>query len=204
LTRRRFEMEGLGAELRVADAESLPFGDASFDLVYSHGVLHHTPDIGRAINEVHRVLKPGGTALVMLYHKNSYNYYVNIMTIRRAGVRLLGLSWGPRLVHALTGEDEGRLRELQRLYRGDRTRLLSREEFLNQNPDGAGNPLARVFTKREVERMFARFAAVRTEAHFLNKNWIPLVGRLIPRSLERRLARAAGWHVWAIANKGES
>ncbi len=71
LARRRFEFEGLTADLRVADAEALPFADDRFDLVYSHGVLHHTPDTQRAINEVYRVVKPGGTAMVMLYHKNS-------------------------------------------------------------------------------------------------------------------------------------
>jgi SAM-dependent methyltransferase len=51
----------------VADAERLPFADGSFDIVYSFGVLHHTPDTERAIAEARRVLRPGGTALVMLY-----------------------------------------------------------------------------------------------------------------------------------------
>ena len=49
--RRRFEVFGLQSDLRVADAESLPFGDGAFDLVYSWGVLHHTPDTPRAIQE---------------------------------------------------------------------------------------------------------------------------------------------------------
>ncbi|HEX8091666.1 MAG TPA: class I SAM-dependent methyltransferase, partial [Blastocatellia bacterium] len=182
LVRRRFEIEGLNANLKVADAESLPFADASFDMVYSHGVLHHTPDTQRAIDELHRVLKPGGAAMVMLYHKNSYNYYVNIMALRRVGVRLLRFSWGPRLVHRMTGEDEGRLRELQHLYRRDPRRLLDRDEFLNQNTDGAGNPLARAYTRREAVAMFFKFRDVRAEVHFLNKRWIPLLGRLMPPS----------------------
>lgn len=54
-----------------ADAETLPFADASFDLVYSWGVLHHTPDTQRAVDEVRRVLRPGGIALIMLYHRRS-------------------------------------------------------------------------------------------------------------------------------------
>jgi ubiquinone/menaquinone biosynthesis C-methylase UbiE len=201
LVQRRFELEGLTANLRVADAEALPFGDDSFDLVYSHGVLHHTPDTRRAINEVHRVVKPGGTAMVMLYHKNSYNYRVNIMTVRRLGARLLGFDWGPGLIHRLTGEDENRLRELQRSYRRDGRRLLSPDEFLNQNTDGAGNPLARAYTRREALAMFNRFREVRTEVHFLNKRWIPLVGGIMPRAVERVLARVMGWHLWIIAQK---
>ena len=201
LVRRRFEIEGLNADLKVADAEDLPFADESFDLAYSHGVLHHTPDTRRAIDELHRVLKPNGAAMVMLYHRNSYNYYVNIMALRRMGVRLLRFDWGPRLVHKLTGEDEARLCELQRLYRRDPERLLDRDEFLNQNTDGAGNPLARVYTRREAVAMFSNFREVRTEVHFLNKRWIPLMGRLMPRAVERRLGRIAGWHLWIIAKK---
>jgi len=201
LVKKRFDFEGLAADLRVADAETLPFADDTFDLVYSHGVLHHTPDTQRAINEVHRVLKPGGTAMVMLYHKNSYNYRVNIMTFRRMGVRVLGFDWGPGLVHRLTGEDESRLRELQSVYRRNGTVLLSPEEFLNQNTDGAGNPLARAYTRREASVMFTRFREIRTELHFLNKRWIPLIGPAMPRVIERVLARWVGWHLWIIAQK---
>jgi len=201
LVQRRFALEGLSADLRTADAENLPFADDSFDLAYSHGVLHHTPDTQRAIDEVHRVLRPGGTAMIMLYHKNSFNYRVNIMTVRRLGVRLLKFKWGPAFVHRLTGEEEDRLRQLQRLYLEDAGGLLSRDQFLNQNTDGAGNPLARVYTRDEAAAMFSKFGDVRTETHFLNKRWIPLVGNFIPRSVEGRLASSMGWHLWITAKK---
>lgn len=201
LVEKRFALEGLHATLRVADAERLPFAEASFDLFYSHGVLHHTPDTERTIDEAYRVLRPGGTAMVMLYHKNSYNYHINIMTLRRMGVRLLGFSWGPKVVHRLTGEDEARLLNLQVAYRRDRQQLLAPGEFLNQNTDGAGNPLARVYTRRQAAAMFKHFSEVRTEVHFLNKRWIPLVGRFIPPAVERKLASRVGWHLWIIAKK---
>ncbi len=74
--RERLTLNGLSSELRTADAESLPFADASFDLVYSYGVLHHTPNTARAIREVHRVLRPGGTARVMIYHARSIVGYM--------------------------------------------------------------------------------------------------------------------------------
>lgn len=67
---------GLSSDLRVADAENLPFGDASFSLVYSWGVLHHTPDTQGAIDELCRVLKPGGRARVMMYNRRSVVGYV--------------------------------------------------------------------------------------------------------------------------------
>ena len=201
LVSKRFETEGFTAELKTADAEALPFADSSFDLVYSHGVLHHTPDTQKAIDEVYRVLRPGGTAMVMLYHKRSYNYYVNIMALRRLGARLLRFTWGPRFVHKITGEDEARLRELQHSYRRDPIAFLDRNEFLNQNTDGAGNPLARAYSRREALEMFSRFSAKSAQVHFLNKRWIPLIGKYLPRAVERCLARMAGWHLWIIARK---
>lgn len=72
LTQERLALEGLEAEVRMGDAENLPFGDNTFDIVYSYGVLHHSPDTQRAIEEVHRVLKPGGNARVMIYHVHSW------------------------------------------------------------------------------------------------------------------------------------
>ena len=68
---RRFRTFGLNSHLQVADAENLPFSNESFDFVYSWGVLHHTPGTEKAVAEAFRVLKPRGTAKVMIYHKYS-------------------------------------------------------------------------------------------------------------------------------------
>lgn len=70
-TSKRLALSGLQSELQVSDAENLPFPDNSFDMVYSWGVLHHSPDTPRAFQEVARVLKPGGIARIMIYHKHS-------------------------------------------------------------------------------------------------------------------------------------
>ena len=75
-TKRRFELMGLNSELQIADAENLPFEDNSFDAVYSWGVLHHSPDTQKAVHEVYRVLKPGGTAKIMVYNKYSLIGYM--------------------------------------------------------------------------------------------------------------------------------
>ena len=70
LARKRLGLFGLnGRRVFVGDAEHLPFPENSFDLVYSWGVLHHTPDIARAIDEICRVLRPGGEARIMVYHR---------------------------------------------------------------------------------------------------------------------------------------
>lgn len=71
LTRRRLAAAGVPGRtyrLVVADAEGLQFEKDSFDIVYSYGVLHHTPDTERAIHEVYRVLAPGGEFRGMVYH----------------------------------------------------------------------------------------------------------------------------------------
>ena len=82
----RLHIFGLQSSLQVADAENLPYDDHSFDLVYSWGVLHHTPDTKKAIAEVFRVLKPSGEAKIMIYHKYSFVGYM--LWLRYALLRL--------------------------------------------------------------------------------------------------------------------
>jgi ubiquinone/menaquinone biosynthesis C-methylase UbiE len=75
LTRKNLEIRGVrrsAYSLSVADAENLPFMDDSFDIVYSWGVLHHTPNTEVAFAEVFRVLAPGGTLKAMVYHVPSW------------------------------------------------------------------------------------------------------------------------------------
>jgi SAM-dependent methyltransferase len=201
LARRRFELFDLPGEFRTADAEGLDFEDESFDLVYSHGVLHHTPDAVRAVQEIHRVLRPGGRAVVMLYHRDSYNYRVNIRVLRRAGAHLLKSEAGLKLVHRLTGEPVDSLRAHARRLKEDERSYLAADEFLNQNTDGAGNPLARVYSRAEARELFGDFAEVELRTYFLNKRWLPLIGNLLPRRAEARLAARWGWHLWIYGKK---
>jgi len=70
-TQSRLKIFNLHSNLLVGDAENLPFPDDHFDLVYSWGVLHHSPNTAKAIKEVFRVLKDGGEAKIMIYHKYS-------------------------------------------------------------------------------------------------------------------------------------
>lgn len=71
LANQRLSAYGLNGNVIEADAENLPFNDEEFDVVYSTGVLHHTPSIVSAISEIYRVLKPKGEIRAMLYHKYS-------------------------------------------------------------------------------------------------------------------------------------
>lgn len=72
LARKYFEQNGLAADLRVMNGEVMEFADNSFDVVYAHGVLQYTADAAKMIAEIHRVLIPGGQAIVMVYNKYSW------------------------------------------------------------------------------------------------------------------------------------
>lgn len=63
-------------EYKTADCENLPYDDNTFNIIYSWGVIHHTPNTSKAFDEIVRVLKPGGKAKVMIYHKNSILAYL--------------------------------------------------------------------------------------------------------------------------------
>ena len=69
--RRRCELAGFTPDLRVSDAEHLPFPDHTFDIVYSYGVMHHSPDTAQCIREARRVLKARGSFRIMVYHHPS-------------------------------------------------------------------------------------------------------------------------------------
>jgi SAM-dependent methyltransferase len=201
LAQKNFDLLGLQGTFRTADAENLDFANDSFDLVYSHGVLHHTPETRRAISEIHRVLRPGGRAVVMLYHRDSYNYRINISILRRAGAHLLKWEPGMKVVHRLTGEPLESLREHARQLKENKNGYLRSEEFLSRNTDGAGNPLARVYSRSEARDLFKEFSEVELRTYFLNKRWLPLIGNMLSRSMESRLAARWGWHLWIYARK---
>jgi ubiquinone/menaquinone biosynthesis C-methylase UbiE len=82
-TSQRLETYGFTPEVQEADAEHLPFPDHSFDIAYSWGVLHHSPDTPQAFYEAHRVLRPGGTLRAMIYHRPSV---VGLLLWARYGV----------------------------------------------------------------------------------------------------------------------
>src|SRR5262249_48013185 len=153
---------GVPGSLSVVNAEKqLPFQDASFDHVYSFGVIHHSPTPERIVREIHRVLRRGGTCTVMLYNRTSINYYIEIMFLRKLFRWLLLPALAPRLIAAITGFDRWKLE-------GHREALikkgkLSAEQWVSMNTDGPFCPLARVYDRHAAVALFEPFGAVRQE-----------------------------------------
>jgi ubiquinone/menaquinone biosynthesis C-methylase UbiE len=75
-TRKRLKAFGLSGSVLQMDAEQMIFTDASFDFVWSWGVIHHSSDTEKILEEVHRVLKPGGKFTFMVYHESIWNTFV--------------------------------------------------------------------------------------------------------------------------------
>ncbi len=75
-TSERLKCFGLAGNVLQMDAEQMSFSDSSFDFVWSWGVIHHSSDTRRVLSEIARVLRPGGRAVTMVYHRNAWNYYL--------------------------------------------------------------------------------------------------------------------------------
>jgi ubiquinone/menaquinone biosynthesis C-methylase UbiE len=173
ITRHRFRVYGAGGDFMISDGERLPFRDESFDVVYSNGVLHHTPDTAGAIREVHRVLRPGGTAKVMLYHRHSLNYWFEIV-VRR------GLLGGEFL--------RGRSAE----------EIMSRViEF----SDHEARPLVKVYSRGQARELFNLFKSVKVEVEQLTRDELRFLSPLVSESILDRLRRRIGWNVVITAIK---
>lgn len=204
LAQTRFAQEGITGRFARGSIDSLPFPDASFDLVFSHGVIHHMANTQGAIEEFQRVLRPGGAALVMVYHRASLNYWFTIMGVRRV---LAGLLFVPGAVSALarlTGERQEVLEGHRELLREHGLRYLTDTSlFLSNNTDGPGNPLSKAYTRDEFKGMFraAGFGDVASAVRFLNLRVFPGGDRLAATRAARALERRIGWHLYVRAVK---
>lgn len=210
-TRRHFAVMNLNGTFQVENAEKLSFPDEQFDIVYSHGVLHHTPNPVNAFNEVYRVLKKGGKAIIMLYHKRSFNYYVRIMFYMRLRALLKILSRlgkhqfdRERLRSELSGVRGNQEKNVWQLHYENFLRqgwsYLKPENFVHHCTDGPECPFAFVYTKSDIRRLFSRFSRVETVvAHFPLRKY--RFGKWIPLWLEKFLASRLGWYLFIFATK---
>jgi ubiquinone/menaquinone biosynthesis C-methylase UbiE len=132
LAQENFRLRGLKGRFIHHDAEGMPFNDNEFDVVYSNGVIHHTPNTRQVVEEMYRVLKPGGKVIVMVYAENSLHYWRNL-------VLELGMRQGLLLTHSI----------------GD---VMSRFVEITENN---AKPLVKVYTKRRLCNLFRGFERIK-------------------------------------------
>jgi SAM-dependent methyltransferase len=193
LARERFAIFGVPGRFEVVNAEdALPFPDATFDHVYSFGVIHHSPAPDKIVREIFRVLRSGGTLTVMLYNRASINYHVEIMFLRKLFKWCLLPPFMPRLIAAATGFDrwklEGHRELLVKKWR------VSNAEWVSMNTDGPFCPLAQVYGPKEAAALFEPFGQVRQEVWEFNVDHWPFLRAVMPDSLARSIGRRWGWH----------
>jgi SAM-dependent methyltransferase len=179
IARQRCEIYGVQAELRMENAEALTFDDASFDHVNCQGVIHHTPDTQKAVDEIARVLRPGGTASLSVYYRNLA--LRNWWSLRPFG----------RAVAAFGARLKGRGREdiYKKAEVDDIIRLF----------DGAANPVGKAYSVSEFRRMVeSHFEVERVFFHFFPARSLPVV---VPRALHRFLDRHMPFMVYLNLRK---
>jgi SAM-dependent methyltransferase len=152
---------------------SIDYADASFDLVYSFGVIHHIPDASKVVQEIHRVLKPAGKCLVTLYHRYSF-FHLFMFFVR-------GLLLG-------------------QLFRLGYAGLLA---TIEGGADGIDTkPYVKLYSRREARALFAAFQVERVSVHQLDlgRFGASRPGRLLAPLL-RPLEPVIGWYVVVEARR---
>lgn len=176
MTRARFDTNGRTSCLALADGEKLPFADRSFDFVYSFGAVHHSPDTAAIVDEIHRVLKPGGACHLTVYNKRSVFFWWSIL--------LVNFVW----------------------RRGYRKRSLQQQlsliEYPNKNPD----IVVRLYTRKQVGHLFAAFSKNKVKVRHLLPSDIEYFSRFFsdpyrPRRSLDAVGRALGWYLVIDATK---
>jgi ubiquinone/menaquinone biosynthesis C-methylase UbiE len=202
ILRKRFEIFGLKYEgVREMNAEEMDLPDQSFDIVYSCGVLLTSPRIETIVDNIHKKLKAGGQAVIMLYHKNSLNYYVSISILRRIGVFFLFVPFVDRIVSKLTGEDIARLNKHKQNLRKSGLSYLRMKNFIHKATDGPDHPYSTVWTKKSCRKLFSPFSRIDFEVRFINKRHFPLIFDAMPARLAQIIERRLGWSLWIMARK---
>lgn len=214
-TKVHFECLDLDGTFQTENAQSLTFEDESFDIVYSHGVLHHTPEPSKAFSEVRRVLKPGGKAILMLYHRNSFNYWVRIMGYMwfRVLVKIMSRlgRWGSdtkalneKGVVGVRGNEDPAVWQLHyENFLRHGWAYLKPENFVHRCTDGPECPYAFVYSRSELRDVFPGFKVEGSAVTHFPLNRYPFL-RSFPRSFERFLARTIGWYLFIFLEKTDA
>ena len=158
LARENFDLRNLEGTFIRGDAEDMPFEDDTFDLVYTNGVIHHTPNTLQVIKEIYRVLKPGGKVICMVYAENSIQYWRDLVLWQ-------GLRQG-QLLDLSIGE------------------IMSRSVEISET---GARPLVKVYRPKQLKEMFRDFTDTRIYHRQLMPHEPPKLLRWLPVSLLQKI-----------------
>jgi ubiquinone/menaquinone biosynthesis C-methylase UbiE len=176
ITKKRFELYGFKSRLLIGDVEHLPYQDGIFDFVYSFGVIHHTFDMNKAISEIYRVLKPGGSCWITVYNKNSIFFW-----------------WTIFIVNFL-------------IKGGWKKRSIKQQISLVEYPGSNENLIVNLYKEKEIIKLFGKYAEKYCEIKHLIPIDIAIINRCFknpntPSSLLSILGNKFGWYVAVTARK---
>lgn len=173
LAQLNFELRGLKGHFYHQDASSLPFEDNFFDMIYSFGVLHHTPDIEVCLKEAHRVLKPDGKIILSLYYKQSaFHWYKKFLIdyILKLGFLTKG-------------------------YDG----VLS---TIEAGADGVHiKPLVILYDKKMMRHVLRDFKDIKISIKHFTPPQLPILGKILPQSFFDKYESVFGWYIIGEATK---
>jgi len=161
--------------LQIGSILNAPYRNGVFDFVYSIGCLHHTGDLARGIEEIHRILRPQGKAIIMLYNKNSFRLRIEL-PMRR----VLGLL-------SKRGVKHRGAESIRAMY--------------DTNSEGNAAPHTDFVSKWEVRRLFRKFSCVRIDTQ--NFDNCSLRGRTVLKRerLLDNVAKIVGLDLYIVARK---
>lgn len=198
-TRTALEVFGYVGDVRNMSATEMSFQPSMFDTVYSFGVLHHIPDVQKAVSNIHRVLKPGGHLLFMVYNRSSINYQIEIRYLRRWMLKILTLP-GFISFFGKIGFPREKLQRHVELF--EKFGKMSEAEWLSRNTDGPDNPYSVVYGRDEIPQLLGEgFQVLRNEVYYFDWRHWGVLGRILPKALVGWLGKRWGWHRVVLAKR---
>jgi len=164
ITKKSFRIFGLEGEIKLGNVENIPYPDNYFDCLVSNGVIHHTPNTEKAVEEFYRVLKRGGVAQCCIYYRNVLLRPPLWMLTRRLLPVLLKRRQGREAMFSITTPEE-----LVRTYDGNET------------------PIAKLYSKEKAKQLFHCFSIKACAPHYFPARFLHgfMVGGVFHQMLDR-------------------